>query len=383
MINRYWDLGSRDRKEPSKGARRPPVAVPRRSWFAAASKNDGIESLVYSRARSRDLATLDRDDATLARRPVPTSTPLPRRLIALAAGGGCLLVLAATAGAPRLSTGRTELPPLPSKPLDAAMALAIPARFLPPAAVIVVPERSGLGATEAKTTEAASPSRPPAPVERRQPPPRPIPSTVAPPRPLVDASRSGRVASNAPVPQSPVPPVIAPPLTAAITPPEPTAPIIPVSRPVAPPVAPPLVSTEPAPVPAASPDPPPPASPAVTEAPIAQGSAAQQEVFRVVQAYSQAMGTMEVSALESLGPGVDLDELARARRDVLSQTITFRQCELTMATARALVRCSGVVTYIPRQGGSEPRVRTGRWTFDLAQTGGRWLIRRVTKAGAQ
>jgi hypothetical protein len=60
-----------------------------------------------------------------------------------------------------------------------------------------------------------------------------------------------------------------------------------------------------------------------------------------------------------------------------SQEIQFDACDLGVTGRQATATCQGSIHYVPKVGSPTPRSRVSAWTFDLEQTGGRWLITKV------
>ena len=124
--------------------------------------------------------------------------------------------------------------------------------------------------------------------------------------------------------------------------------------------------------------------------PIARTSAGEEEqaVWRTLTRYAAAFEQMNVGAAAAIWPSVDRRELTRAFGALKSQGVVFDACEVDVQRTTATARCSGTVSFVPKVGGSDPRVAQQAWQFTMRKSGSDWTIddvsaSRVTEASAR
>ena len=97
----------------------------------------------------------------------------------------------------------------------------------------------------------------------------------------------------------------------------------------------------------------------------------------VLDRYRQAFNTLSVDGLGTVWRTVDTKALAKAFAQLEKQTVEFDACKIDITGDLAEASCSGRTTFLPKVGGTSPRVDSRRWTFQLVHVRGGWVIDRV------
>jgi hypothetical protein len=200
---------------------------------------------------------------------------------------------------------------------------------------------------------AASPSpvKPPSEIAARTPSrganPVAPPATSAPPTVAAVPGRAEPTTARAPSPPSTTP---APPAAEVRPRPDEPAVVPPAGAPAVPPAATPKLDPE---------------------------LAARQAIDQVLDVYKQSYDRLDASTAATIWRGLDTAELARAFRTLISQDLTFDQCDVSVAGVRATAHCRGMLRYVPRVGGPSARIRRLTWAIELSRTNERWMIERV------
>jgi hypothetical protein len=87
-----------------------------------------------------------------------------------------------------------------------------------------------------------------------------------------------------------------------------------------------------------------------------------------------AYSRLDAGAARKVWPSVDVDALARAFADLISQELRFDHCAVTVDGADAHATCIGEAVYVPRVGGAVASSAARAWTFELTRLRGRWMI---------
>jgi hypothetical protein len=237
----------------------------------------------------------------------------------------------------------------------------------------------------------------PAPVDM---PPARVPAEPAFATALADPSRTSRddvappaaARAERPFAWPPPTPAVAPPASPAGAPLDAGAPSsrsaaeVAAAAPAAPAVAQPPVAVAEAPreVPAETftpaPAPPPVSQPDValasnTRAPAAPVRAADEElVRRALQHYRLAYESLDARSARTVWPGVNEEALQRAFDGLVSQQLTFSNCNVQVSGSTGAAVCRGSARYVPKVGSRDPRVETRVWNFSLRKAGDDWQI---------
>lgn len=92
--------------------------------------------------------------------------------------------------------------------------------------------------------------------------------------------------------------------------------------------------------------------------------------------YESAYSTLDVSAAQSIWPGVDARALARAFEGLESQRVSLGSCSVAIDGASARADCRGTASWTPKiGGGTQSGSRT--WQFELRKVDGAWQIVRA------
>lgn len=116
----------------------------------------------------------------------------------------------------------------------------------------------------------------------------------------------------------------------------------------------------------------PPPSPAILAR-----AANRQAIARVLSSYTESFSRLDVSGVASVWRSVDATQLAREFATLKSQDLSFDECAVEITDARAVARCPGRLSYVPRIGAANTRTRNLTWEFQLAQADDAWMIERV------
>jgi hypothetical protein len=100
----------------------------------------------------------------------------------------------------------------------------------------------------------------------------------------------------------------------------------------------------------------------------------QQLVEQTLQRYRLAYEDLDAASASAVWPAVDEAALARAFDGLVSQALTFENCDVRVDGNAATAACSGTARYIPKVGSRQPRVEPRRWNFSLRKRGSDWQI---------
>jgi hypothetical protein len=99
-----------------------------------------------------------------------------------------------------------------------------------------------------------------------------------------------------------------------------------------------------------------------------------QQIYAALHQYERAYERLDANAVRAVWPSVDAGALARAFRDLKSQTLEFDRCDIDVASARAKAACHGRATYETRAGEQAARTEPREWTFTLQKSNEAWRI---------
>jgi hypothetical protein len=100
-------------------------------------------------------------------------------------------------------------------------------------------------------------------------------------------------------------------------------------------------------------------------------------VAQVLEEFRQAYGRLDAETVGALWPSVNTKTLGRAFDQLDNQELTFDNCTISAAGARAQASCAGKATYVPRVGNKTTHVEPRKWTFRLKKVGDNWVIEAV------
>jgi hypothetical protein len=100
-------------------------------------------------------------------------------------------------------------------------------------------------------------------------------------------------------------------------------------------------------------------------------------VRAVLREFQRAYTDLNVSVAKAVWPSVDEKTLGRAFDQLEQQDLVFDGCQIEVTGIRAVATCEGQSTYVPKVGSKTARLASGRWTFDLEQAKGEWMIKTV------
>jgi hypothetical protein len=104
---------------------------------------------------------------------------------------------------------------------------------------------------------------------------------------------------------------------------------------------------------------------------------AETVVAQVLEEFRQAYGRLDAETVGALWPSVNTKTLGRAFDQLDNQELTFDNCTISTAGARAQASCAGKATYVPRVGNKTTHVEPRKWTFRLKKVGDNWVIEAV------
>jgi len=102
-----------------------------------------------------------------------------------------------------------------------------------------------------------------------------------------------------------------------------------------------------------------------------------QLVDRALQRYRAGYDRLDADLVKAVYPAVDRSPLARAFKDLSSQSLVFEACDVNIRGALANATCRGTASYVPRIGTPEPHVEHRVWTFTLRRGADDWTIERA------
>ena len=116
---------------------------------------------------------------------------------------------------------------------------------------------------------------------------------------------------------------------------------------------------------------------AVTEVdPLAADRSAVKDVLA---AYRKSYNDLDAASASAIWEGVDERALRRAFSSLSHQNLSFERCDVRVpAGDRAVARCDGVLSYVPKFGDSIRQQRRMTWNMDFRRNGDHWMIVGVT-----
>lgn len=96
-------------------------------------------------------------------------------------------------------------------------------------------------------------------------------------------------------------------------------------------------------------------------------------IREVISRYQSAYQRLDASAAKLVWPAVNERALARAFRELDSQTLTFEGCRIDIAGSRARAWCPGYARYVGRVG-KTTHTEQRDWNFVLRKSDERWQI---------
>lgn len=100
-------------------------------------------------------------------------------------------------------------------------------------------------------------------------------------------------------------------------------------------------------------------------------------VDRVLQRYRAGYDHLDADLVQSVYPAVDRAPLARAFKDLSSQTLVFEACTIDIRGVLANATCRGTASYVPKIGSAEAHIERRVWTFMLRRGADDWIIERA------
>jgi hypothetical protein len=97
-------------------------------------------------------------------------------------------------------------------------------------------------------------------------------------------------------------------------------------------------------------------------------------VRAAVEGYRRAYNSLDAGAAARVWPTVDAAALARAFRQLRSQSLTFDRCAVDIGGELARVECDGQSQWVPGVGDRSPKTARRTWHFDLSRADTAWTI---------
>ena len=108
-------------------------------------------------------------------------------------------------------------------------------------------------------------------------------------------------------------------------------------------------------------------------------AADRSAVKEVLAAYRKSYNDLDAASASAIWEGADERALRRAFSSLSHQNLSFERCDVRVPTGdRAIARCDGVLSYVPKFGDRVPQQRRTTWNMDFRRNGDRWLIVGVT-----
>lgn len=98
----------------------------------------------------------------------------------------------------------------------------------------------------------------------------------------------------------------------------------------------------------------------------------EQLVRAVLGRYEAAYNALDAAAAGAVFPRIQR-QLERAFEGLAAQEVTLRDCRVRVSGQEAQAECSGSARWTTRVGGGTERAQR-RWTFELRNRGGEWVI---------
>ncbi len=119
-------------------------------------------------------------------------------------------------------------------------------------------------------------------------------------------------------------------------------------------------------------------APAQAIEPVADLAPADREraaITAVLDQYRRFYNALDATSVSTIWRGLDLRALQRAFSALARQNLSFRKCDVNLASSdRARAMCTGVLSFVPRVGSEVEQLRALSWTIDLRQLDDRWQI---------
>jgi hypothetical protein len=100
----------------------------------------------------------------------------------------------------------------------------------------------------------------------------------------------------------------------------------------------------------------------------------EELVRRLLQHYRLAYETLDARSAQAVWPTVNQSVLQRAFDGLLSQQLTFADCDVQVRGETGTAVCRGTARYVPKLGSREARVESRVWSFGLRKAGADWQI---------
>jgi len=108
-------------------------------------------------------------------------------------------------------------------------------------------------------------------------------------------------------------------------------------------------------------------------------AADRSAVKDVLAAYRKSYNNLDAASASAIWEGVDERALRRAFSSLSHQNVSFERCDVRVpAGDRAVARCDGVLSYVPKFGDSTAQQRRMTWNMDFRRNGDHWMIVGVT-----
>ena len=119
--------------------------------------------------------------------------------------------------------------------------------------------------------------------------------------------------------------------------------------------------------------------PAVAVTAVDPLAADRSAVNAVLAAYRKSYNNLDAASASAIWEDVDERALRRAFSSLSHQNVSFERCDVRVpAGDRAVARCDGVLSYVPKVGDSSAQQRRMTWNMDFRRKGDHWMIVNVT-----
>ena len=112
--------------------------------------------------------------------------------------------------------------------------------------------------------------------------------------------------------------------------------------------------------------------------PVADLASADQEraaITAVLDQYRRFYNALDATSVSTIWRGLDLQALQRSFSALARQNLSFRKCEVNLASSdRARAMCTGVLSFVRRAGSEVEQRRNLSLTIELRQLDDRWQI---------
>ena len=93
--------------------------------------------------------------------------------------------------------------------------------------------------------------------------------------------------------------------------------------------------------------------------------------------YREAFNALDARRAFDVWPSVNETDLARAFESIEEQELSFDQCRIDVAGAKAEAACTGTARFVPRVGNRAAKAQARRWQFAFRKVASGWVIDRV------